>query len=178
MRTRLLFLATACVLQAHVAAAQVLTGALIGTVKDVQGGFLPGAVVRVSSPALIGGPETLTTNEKGQLRFPALPPGLYVLDIEAQGFSAYHEEHMRIGAGASIERTAVLNVAGIKESLVVEGVDSRLALAPRISRRSLSDDSACSISSGPPLACRPLRREASRPTASPRSDQAPTRTRF
>jgi hypothetical protein len=126
MRTRLLFLATAWVLQAHVAAAQVLTGALIGTVKDAQGGVLPGAVVRVSSPALIGGPETLTTNEKGQLRFPALPPGLYVLDIEAQGFSAYHEEHMRIGAGASIERTAVLNVAGIKESLVVEGVGSRI----------------------------------------------------
>jgi hypothetical protein len=56
------------------AGAQGLTGALIGTVKDAQGGVLSGAVVRVNSPALIGGPATLTTNEKGQLRFPALPP--------------------------------------------------------------------------------------------------------
>ena len=72
-----------------IAAAQGLTGALIGTVKDEQGGVLPGAVVRVSSPALIGGPATLTTNEKGQLRFPALPPGPYVLDIEMQGFATY-----------------------------------------------------------------------------------------
>ena len=87
MRTRVLFCAAACVLQAHAAAAQVLTGALIGTVKDAQGGILRAAVVRVSSPALIGGPETLTTNEKGQLRFPAQPPGVYALDIEAQGFS-------------------------------------------------------------------------------------------
>jgi Carboxypeptidase regulatory-like domain len=71
-------LASACALQAHMAAAQGLTGALIGTVKDAQGGVLPGAIVRVSSPALIGGPETLTTNEKGQLRFPALPPGQYL----------------------------------------------------------------------------------------------------
>jgi hypothetical protein len=66
------------VLQVHVAAAQLLTGTLIGTVKDAQGGVLPKAIVRLSAPALIGGAETLTTNEKGQLRFPALPPGQYV----------------------------------------------------------------------------------------------------
>ena len=109
-----------------IAVAQGLTGALIGTVKDAQGGVLPGAVVRVSSPALIGGPATLTTNEKGQLRFPALPPGSYVLDIELQGFATYHEEDIRIGAGATIERTAVLKLAGVAESVVVEGAGSRI----------------------------------------------------
>jgi hypothetical protein len=128
MRGRLLFfcVVAACMLQSHVTAAQVLTGALIGTVKDAQGGALQGAVVRVSSPALIGGAQTLISNEKGQLRFPVLTPGLYVLDVEAQGFSPYHEEQIRIGAGATIERTAVLNVAGINESLVVEGAGSRI----------------------------------------------------
>ena len=34
--------AAACVLQAHITAAQVLTGALIGTVKDAQGGVFTG----------------------------------------------------------------------------------------------------------------------------------------
>ena len=88
MRRSVVFLlAAACVLQPLLASAQGLTGALIGTVKDAQGGVLTGAVVRVSSPALIGGPATLTTNEKGQLRFPALPPGPYVLDIEFQGYT-------------------------------------------------------------------------------------------
>src|SRR4051812_18554412 len=43
-------LVAACVLQPHLAPAQGLTGALIGTVKDAQGGVLAGAVVRVSSP--------------------------------------------------------------------------------------------------------------------------------
>jgi hypothetical protein len=119
-------LAGASVLQVHVAAAQLLTGTLIGTVKDAQGGVLPKAIVRLSSPALIGGTETLRTNEKGQLRFPALPPGLYVLDIEAQGFFAYHEEDIRIGAGATLERAAVLSVAGIEESFVVGGAGSRI----------------------------------------------------
>ena len=127
MRRPVMFLlAAACVLQPHLALAQGLTGALIGTVKDAQGGVLTGAVVRVSSPALIGGSATLTTNEKGQLRFPALPPGQYVLDIEFEGFTTYREEDIPIGAGATIERTAVLKLVGLAESVVVEGAGSRI----------------------------------------------------
>ena len=57
-RAWLPFVAAACVLLPRPAVAQGLTGALIGTVKDAQGGVLPGAVVRVGSPALIGGPAT------------------------------------------------------------------------------------------------------------------------
>lgn len=110
----------------RVAIAQGLTGSLIGTVRDAQGGVLPGVVVRVSSPALIGGPATQMTNQKGQLRFPALSPGTYVLDIEFPGFNIYHEEDIRIGAGATIERTVELNLAGLAESLVVEGAGSRI----------------------------------------------------
>jgi hypothetical protein len=127
MRRPVMFLlAAACLLQPHLAPAQELTGAIIGTVKDAEGGVLPGAVVRVSSPALIGGPATLITNEKGQLRFLALPPGPYVLDIEFQGFTPYHEEDIPIGIGATIERTAVLTLAGLAESVVVEGAGSRI----------------------------------------------------
>jgi len=110
----------------RVAIAQGLTASLIGTVRDAQGGVLPGAVVRVNSPALIGGPATQTTNAKGQLRFPALSPGPYALDIEYPGFTTYHEDDIRLGAGATIERTVELNLAGLAESLVVEGGGSRI----------------------------------------------------
>jgi len=51
------------------ALAQGLTGALIGTVKDDQGGAIDGALVRLTSPGLIGGPRTVTTDKTGQLRF-------------------------------------------------------------------------------------------------------------
>ena len=118
--------AAACVLLPWVTAAQGLTGTLIGTVKDDQGGVLPGAVVRVSSPALIGGPAIVTTNDKGHMRFPALPPGRYALDVEIRGFATYHEDDVPIGAGATIERTAVLRVAGVAESVIVEGAGSRI----------------------------------------------------
>jgi hypothetical protein len=122
----LLSIVAGCLLLPQIAIAQGQTGALIGTVKDAQGGVLAGAVVRVSSPALIGGLVMLTTNEKGQLRFPALPPGSYVLDIEMPGFATLHEVDILIGAGATIERNAVLKLAGLAESVSVEGVGSRI----------------------------------------------------
>ena len=101
--------------------AQGLTGTLIGTARDEQGGVLPGAQVTLSSPALIGGPASSMTNEKGQLRFQALPPGLYTLEIRMDGFAAYRDDAVAVGAGATIERLVVLRVAGIAAVVDVEG---------------------------------------------------------
>ena len=50
----------------------------------------------------------------------------YVLDIAFQGFTTYHEEDIPIGAGATIERTAVLTLAGLAESVAVEEAGSRI----------------------------------------------------
>src|SRR5688500_1630920 len=100
----LVFFVVIGVLAPRLASPQGLTGTLIGTVKDEQGGVLPAAIVRVSSRALIGGPATMQTNDKGQLRFQALPPGSYVLEIEMQGFAPYREENILLGAAATIER--------------------------------------------------------------------------
>ena len=106
--------------------AQTLTGALIGTVQDVQGRVLPGARVQVSSPVVIGGSESLLSDQRGQLRFPALPPGSYVLEVELSGFVRYREVDLRIGPGATLERTVVLSVLGPAESIVVEGAGTRI----------------------------------------------------
>jgi hypothetical protein len=108
------------------AAAQGLTGALIGTVRDVQGGALPGALVRLSSPGLLGGPQIIKTNQKGQMRFPVLPPGLYELHIEFKGFAPYHEERIRVGANATVERTVILALAEVAQSVDVQAPTSRI----------------------------------------------------
>ena len=79
--------------------AQGLTGALIGTVTDAQGGVLSGAVVRISSPALIGGELTTKTDQRGELRFPSVPPGSYELEIVLEGFRPYRDAGIHIGAG-------------------------------------------------------------------------------
>lgn len=125
-RRLLVVLGAVCLLSPLTGAAQALTGILICTVRDAQGGVVTGAVATVASPALIGGPLTQVSDSRGQLRFPTLPPGLYVLDIEKTGFARLREEGIRMGAGGTLARTVVLHVAGVAESIVVEGVGSRL----------------------------------------------------
>ncbi len=115
-----------CLLVPQIAVAQGLTGALVGTVKDTEGGVLSGAVVRISSPALIDGKLTTTTDERGQWRFPSVPPGSYALEIVMKGFRPYPEADIYIGAGATLERTPVLTLADLTDSIVVHGAGSRL----------------------------------------------------
>jgi hypothetical protein len=118
--TVLLF-AVACTLVPNVAIGQGLTGTLIGTVKDEQGGVLPGASITVSSRERAGEPITLPANEKGQLRFQALLPGLYDIEVSMPEFTSYREDSVSIGAGATIERNVVLALAGIVEAIEVDG---------------------------------------------------------
>jgi hypothetical protein len=91
----------------------------------------------------MGGPATLVTNEEGQLRFPVLPPGVYSLEIEMPGFATLHDPDILIAAGATMERTATLKLAGLEESLVVEGSGSRIeARNPGFGTRFGSEDIA------------------------------------
>ena len=126
LRMRTPGLAITCVLVPWLTVAQGLTGALVGTVTDAAGGVISGAAVRISSPALIGGELTTKTNERGQLRFPSVPPGSYALDIVLEGFRPYRDADIRIGAGATIERMPVLTLAALADSVVVFGSGSRL----------------------------------------------------
>jgi len=86
-RTQKVLGAAVAILLPSIATSQGLTGRLIGSVKDEQGGALAGARVTIMSPALIGGRATLVTSDNGQLRFPSLPPGLYVFEVELEGFA-------------------------------------------------------------------------------------------
>jgi len=117
----LLFLALIVAGLPRVASPQGLTGTLIGTVKDEQGGVLPGAIVTVSSPALIGGPQTVAAKEDGQIRFQALPPGRYLVEVNMPSFGSYREDDVAIGAGATLERNVVLRIAGRTETIEVPG---------------------------------------------------------
>ena len=119
-------LAFACVMAPWLTVAQGLTGALIGTVTDQAGGVIAGAIVRITSPALIGGELTTRTDERGQLRFPSVPPGTYGLEIVFEGFRPYRDADIRIGAGATIERMPILTLAALADSVVVRGSGSRL----------------------------------------------------
>lgn len=62
------------------------SSALSGTVLDPAGRPVAGALVRVTSDALIGGSRTAATAENGRYRIPILPPGRYTITVEAKDF--------------------------------------------------------------------------------------------
>src|SRR5436190_21591202 len=82
---RVLFLTTLLLLVAFTAHAQMgaTTTTLSGTVTT-EGKPLPGVTITVSSPALQG-TRTTVTGEGGGYPFPALPPGVYTVQMSLEG---------------------------------------------------------------------------------------------
>jgi hypothetical protein len=123
------------------AAAQGLTGTIVGTVQDERGGALAGAVIRAASPAVFGGEVLTTSDERGRFRFPVLQPGRYALTVEVSaGFAAYREEGIELGAGATLDRRVILKLAGVAESITVEGTAKRNTQTTGQETRFLHDD--------------------------------------
>jgi outer membrane receptor protein involved in Fe transport len=96
------------------------TGAINGRVTDNTGAVLPGASVVIASPALMGTREAVT-NEEGHYRFPAVPPGDYMLTFELAGFSTVRREGIRVGIGFTATVNIEMKVAGLVESVTVTG---------------------------------------------------------
>lgn len=105
----------------RIAGAQVITGTLRGTVIDESGAPLPSVTAILTSPALLGGSLNAETNNKGQFRFLGLPPGVYRLEIRADGFASYREDGLRIQVGGTLERNVTLKLESLAESIVVTG---------------------------------------------------------
>src|SRR5262249_6475176 len=97
--------------------AQVLTGSVIGAVKDDSGAFLPGVTVTLTSPALPAGPAVQVTNQTGEYRFTQLSPGTYTLTMSLAGFSTYEEKDLRVVVSGALERIVTLKLGTIAESI-------------------------------------------------------------
>ena len=61
------------------------SSALTGVVKDSAGRPVVGALVRISSPSMIGGERTATSSANGSYRFSAVPPGTFRISVSAKG---------------------------------------------------------------------------------------------
>lgn len=102
-----------------VASAQILTGSIVGTVKDETGAVLPGVTVVVTSPALISKSQDRITDVDGFFRFPALPPGEYMVTMSLDGFATIQHGPLHVSVGGTIEGMHVMKLATVQESVVV-----------------------------------------------------------
>jgi hypothetical protein len=96
------------------------TGAVEGTVVDMDGIALPGVAVNLSGPALLRPMDAVTT-AVGTFRFILVPVGTYDVSFTLTGFQTLTEK----GVGVMLRRTStlrvVLDVSAVQEHITVVG---------------------------------------------------------
>ena len=115
---RTLCLALTLVLLGTPAAAQEQRGSIEGIVKDSSGGLLPGVTVEATSPTLVG-VASVVTDDRGVYRFPALRPGVYVVQAQLQGFRLVRVENIELQLGQTLKIDLALTVASVTELVQV-----------------------------------------------------------
>lgn len=81
--------------------AQTTTGRIIGTVTDEDGQGLPGVTITISSPALIGGPQTRITDSDGGCQFIGLYPGDYTVKADLASFVSQERQQVKVPLGGA-----------------------------------------------------------------------------
>ena len=94
------------------------TGAIRGVVTDEQNVPLPGVSITLSGPSIMG-TRTVVTDAEGAFRFPALPPGVYQLKAELQGFGTTVRENLRVTTTVTLTADMQLKPAALEEEVTV-----------------------------------------------------------
>ncbi len=99
-------------------AAQGGTGQIDGTVKDEQGGVLPGATLTLQNQAT-GVQRVTVTQGDGRYRFPALGPGRYTLRVDLSGFATQEVRDIEMTIGLALRHDFVLRLQAVSENVTV-----------------------------------------------------------
>jgi outer membrane receptor protein involved in Fe transport len=97
-------------------------GAIVGQTMTPDGAALPGVLVGISSPALIGGVQTAVTDMDGKFRFVALPPGTYALEAKLEGFQVTRKEGVRLSVNMTLTVDFSMTLGTLEEKITVKGM--------------------------------------------------------
>jgi hypothetical protein len=100
--------------------AQITTGNVSGTVKDSQGGVVPGATVVLISESKGTRIGPVTTNETGIYVIPNVTADTYTVEISMDGFKTVKREGVKVSGGERVGVPALtLEVGGATETVNV-----------------------------------------------------------
>src|SRR3954453_22223825 len=89
------------------ARAQITTGTGSGTVKDVQGGVVPGATIVLISETKGTKSAPMVTNASGDYVFPNVAADTYSVEVSMEGFKTLSRKNVKVSGG---DRVTVPNV--------------------------------------------------------------------
>jgi hypothetical protein len=104
------------------ASSQITTGSVSGTVKDSQGGVVPGATVVLISEARGTRSEPATTNAAGDFVFPNVTVDTYTIEVTMPSFSTLKRTGVPVSTGSRVT-VGILTIAvgGASETVTVKG---------------------------------------------------------
>jgi len=116
----------------YLAFGQAATATLSGAVVDQSGGVLPAATVVLQNTATAFRRQ-IETNSEGQFTISLLPPGVYRLTAERQGFSPFTEPQITLNVGDQRSLRIQLRAGGISEQVVVTDRATAVDESPAVS---------------------------------------------
>jgi hypothetical protein len=95
------------------------SGSFVGAVSDSTGAAVAGATVTATSSAT-NTPRSATTNSAGEYRLDLLPPGSYIIHVEAAGFSPTDVKGLSLQVGATVTTNIPLTAGGVNTTVEVQ----------------------------------------------------------
>lgn len=117
-RTAVLLSLAALLFWVSPASGQVTTGDLNGTITDPSGAVVAGARITVKNSDT-GLTREVTSGSDGKYAVTLLPPGIYKLTVEAQGFSTTVYEKIELGVGGKLTIDIALKLGSGREIVTV-----------------------------------------------------------
>ena len=125
---RLLWVAPVAMLLFAGSAAAQSTGTIVGVVNDAASGKpVAGALVIATSKALQG-EQTAVTDGKGQFTITSLPPGVYRLSAQLQGYKPAERADINL----RVDFTLRANIAMVPEAVTMDEQVVRTGTAPAV----------------------------------------------
>jgi hypothetical protein len=110
------------VMMAASAAAQGVTGTVSGTVKDTQGGVIPGATVTLISEARGTRTAPVVTSATGDFVIPNVTADTYTIQVDMPAFKTLKQSGVIVSPGSRIVLPPVtIEIGGASEEVVVKG---------------------------------------------------------
>jgi hypothetical protein len=111
--------------------AQATTGTISGHVTDESKAILPGVTVVVRNVET-GATRSLVSDERGGFRALNLPPGVYSVAAELQGFTPAKRENLTVEIGREVYADLALKVGAVTEQVTVQGAVTNVELSSTV----------------------------------------------
>ena len=114
--------------------------AITGSVRDTSGAVLPGVTVEAASAALIEQVRSAISDDTGQYRIVALPPGVYTLTFTLPGFSTVKRDGVEVSGTFVATVNGELRVGALEETITVTGETPVVDVQSAKTQQTLSKD--------------------------------------